>query len=139
MPHRGFVCGSVVKILPAMQETSVQSLIPEDPLEQEMVTHSRNLASEIPWTEEPDELQSLGSQELETIQQLHTHTTSTRTHDELTVKSILIFFFFPMPYLWHIYIFSVRDRKPLNFQSHIFKKIMKYHVISPLQRPSKMC
>ena len=43
----------VVKNLPAMQETQVQSLGQEDPLEKGMVTHSSILAGEIPWTEEP--------------------------------------------------------------------------------------
>ena len=50
-----------VKILPAMWETWVQSLGQEDPLEKEMATHSSILAWEIPWTEEPGGLQSLGS------------------------------------------------------------------------------
>ena len=42
-----------VKHLPAIQETRVQSLGQEDPLEKEMATHSSILAWEIPWTEEP--------------------------------------------------------------------------------------
>ena len=46
----------------AMQETWVQSLGQEDPLEKEMATHSSILAWRIPWTEEPGELQSIGSQ-----------------------------------------------------------------------------
>ena len=50
-----------------MWETSVTSLGQEDPLEKEMATHSSILALEIPWTEEPGELQSLGSQELDSI------------------------------------------------------------------------
>ena len=45
-----------------MQETQVQSLDWEDPLEKEMATHSSILAWEIPWAEEPEELQSMGSQ-----------------------------------------------------------------------------
>ena len=45
-----------------MQETGVQSLGWEDPLEKEMATHSSILAWEIPWTEEPGGLQSMGSQ-----------------------------------------------------------------------------
>ena len=48
-----------VKNLPAMQETQVQSLGGEDPLEKEMATHSSILAWEIPWTEEPHGLQSI--------------------------------------------------------------------------------
>ena len=49
-----------------MQETLVQSLGGEDPLEKEMATHSSILVWEIPWTEEPDELQSMGSQKSQT-------------------------------------------------------------------------
>ena len=48
---------------PAMQETRVQFLGWEDPLEKEMATHSSILAWEISWTEEPGGLQSMGSQE----------------------------------------------------------------------------
>ena len=51
-----------VKNLPAMQETMVQSLSPEDSLEREMATHSSILAWRIPSTEEPGRLQSIGSQ-----------------------------------------------------------------------------
>ena len=58
----GFPGGSVVKDLPAMQETQVQSLVWADPLEKEMATHSSILAWEIPWTEEPGGLQSMGLQ-----------------------------------------------------------------------------
>ena len=52
----------LVKNLPAMQETQVQFLGPEDPLEKEMATRSSILAWKIPWTEEPGRLQSMGSQ-----------------------------------------------------------------------------
>ena len=51
-----------VKHLPAMQETWVQSLGRDDPLEKEMATHSSTLARKIPWMEEPGRLQSMGSQ-----------------------------------------------------------------------------
>ena len=54
-----------VKNLPPVldiQETQVQSLGQEDPLEKEMATHCSILAWEIPWTEEPGRLQSMGSQ-----------------------------------------------------------------------------
>ena len=44
------------------QETRVQSLGEEDPLEKEMATHSNTLAWKIPWTEKPDRIQSMGSQ-----------------------------------------------------------------------------
>ena len=52
----------LVKSLPAIQETWVQSLGREDPLKKEMATHSSILACRIPWTEEPGGLQSIGSQ-----------------------------------------------------------------------------
>ena len=52
----------MVKNLPAMQETWVQSLDEEDPLEKGMSTHSSILAWRIPWTEEPGGLQSMGLQ-----------------------------------------------------------------------------
>ena len=50
-----------LKHLPAMQETWVQSLGQEDPLERGMATHSSILGWEIPWMEEPGGLQSMGS------------------------------------------------------------------------------
>ena len=49
----------MAKHLPAMQETQVQSLGQEDPLENRMATHSSILAWRIPWTEEPGGLQSM--------------------------------------------------------------------------------
>ena len=52
----------MVKCLPAVQETWVQSLGWKDPLEKEMATHSSTLAWKIPWTEEPGRLQSMGLQ-----------------------------------------------------------------------------
>ena len=45
-----------------MQETQVQFLGPEDPLEKEMAIHSSILTSKIPWREEPGKLPSMGSQ-----------------------------------------------------------------------------
>ena len=48
-----FLAGSMVKNLPAIQETWARSLGQEDPLEKEMATHSSSLAWIIPWTEEP--------------------------------------------------------------------------------------
>ena len=51
----------LVKSLPAMRETQVQSLGQEDPLEKEMATFFNILVWEIPWTEEPGGLQSMGS------------------------------------------------------------------------------
>ena len=52
----------MLKNLPANEETQVQSLVWEDSLEEEMATHSSILAWEIPWTEDPGGLQSMGLQ-----------------------------------------------------------------------------
>ena len=52
----------LVKNLPMMQETQVQSLVWEDPLEKEMAIQSSTIVWKIPWTEEPGRLQPMGSQ-----------------------------------------------------------------------------
>ena len=58
----------MVKRLPTMQETRVQSLGQEDLLEKEMATHSSILAWKIPWTEEPGGLPSMGRTESDTTE-----------------------------------------------------------------------
>ena len=60
--HWASLVAQSIKNLPAMQETQVQSLGWEDPLEKGMATHSSILAWRIPWTEEPGERQSMGLQ-----------------------------------------------------------------------------
>ena len=57
----GFSDAQVAKNLPSVQEMQIRSLGPEDPLEEEMATHSSILAWETPWTEEPAGLQPIGS------------------------------------------------------------------------------
>ena len=59
-----------VKNLPAEQETQVRSLGWDDPLEKGMAAHYSIPAWRIPWTEEPDGLQSMGCKELDTTEQL---------------------------------------------------------------------
>jgi len=61
---RASLVAQTVKNLPAIWESWVQSLGWEDPLEKGKATHSSILAWKIPWTEEPGELQSMGSQRL---------------------------------------------------------------------------
>ena len=70
----------MVKNLPEMQETWIQSLGQEDPLEKGMATHSDNLAWRVPWTEEPGRLQSMGLQRV--------------GHDWATNTHIIIKFYF---------------------------------------------
>ena len=63
-----------VKRLPAMRETRVRFLGREDPLEKEMAIHSSTLAWKIPWPEESDRLESMGSQIVaDTTERLHFH------------------------------------------------------------------
>ena len=69
----------MVKNLPAIQETPVQSLGPEDPLEKGMATHSSIPAWRIPWTEEPGGLQSMGLQRVGHNRATHTHTHTVTT------------------------------------------------------------
>ena len=59
------------------QETWVQSLVLEDPLEKGMATHSSILAWRIPWTEEPSRLQSIGSQSQTGLKRLSMHIVQT--------------------------------------------------------------
>jgi len=61
---RASLMAQVVKNLPAMWETKVQSLGQEEPLEEGMAAHSSILAWRIPWTEESDGLQPAGSQSI---------------------------------------------------------------------------
>ena len=67
----------LVKKLPAILETQVQSQGWEDTLEKGMATHSSILAWRIPWTEEPGGLQSMGSQESDTTEHAHIYTYKT--------------------------------------------------------------
>ena len=60
-----------IKHLPTMRETQVQSVGQEDPPEKDMATHSSTLAWKIPWTEEPDRLESMGSHTIERLHSLH--------------------------------------------------------------------
>ena len=61
---RASLVAQKVKCVPAMQETWVRFLGQEDPLEKEMTIHPSTLAWKIPWMEEPDRRQSMGSQRL---------------------------------------------------------------------------
>ena len=62
--NRASLVAQMIQYLPAMQETQVQSLGQEDPLEKGMATQSSILVWRIPWTEEPGRLQSMGSQKV---------------------------------------------------------------------------
>ena len=70
-----------------MWETWVQSLDGEDPLKQEMATHSSILAWRIPWTEEPSGLQFMGSQELDASEWLNTNKQNIKWMVEVSILS----------------------------------------------------
>ena len=71
-----FPVAQTVKNLPAMQEIWVRSVGREDPLEKEMAIHPSILAWRIPWAEEPGGLQSMGSQRVAQLSNLHYTTTT---------------------------------------------------------------
>ena len=75
----------MVKNLPAMQETWVQSLGQEDPLEKGMATHSSVLVWRIPWTKEPGELQSMGLQRVRHDWASYTHTVAVLILEKIAV------------------------------------------------------
>ena len=120
-----------VKRLPAMQETWVQSLGWEDPLEKEMGTHSGTLAWKIPWMEKPVGYSLWGCKESDTTEQLHFHFTywegkpvfrqslekvfNLRTDCISALKRILSKHFF----FWFYRIYSVNNKRPL-FSETIF-------------------
>ena len=74
LSKRAFLVAEMIKNLPAVQETQVQSLGWEDPLEKGMATHSGILAWRISWTEGPSGLQSMGSQKESNMTERLTHT-----------------------------------------------------------------
>ena len=71
-----------------MQETQVQFLGQEDPLEKEMTIHSSTIAWKIPWTEEPGRLQSMWLQRVGHTERLHFHF---RVGLEVMLNSLKIF------------------------------------------------
>ena len=78
----------LVKNLPTVRETWVQSLGWEDSLEKGTATHSRILAWRIPWTEEPGRPQSMGvTEELDMIAHVHTHMNSIMEQQNLYCMS----------------------------------------------------
>ena len=86
----GFLDDSVVKDPLAKQETWIWSLGQQDPLEREMATHFSILAWEIPGTEEPGGLQSMGYQELEMTEWLKTTTNLNAICDGFIIIQLLL-------------------------------------------------
>ena len=85
----GLPGGSVVKNPPAMQEMQVPSLGQEDPLEEEMATHSSILAWRIPWTEELCSLESMRSQRVgHNVVTEHAHMHMSDTTHEIELRDL---------------------------------------------------
>jgi len=81
----------MVKNLPAMQETWVQFLGQEDPLEKETANHSSILAWRIPWTDKPGGLQFMGLQESDMTERLnHHHLSLAAAAVEFTPKPVVV-------------------------------------------------
>ena len=85
--HWNSLVAQTVKSLPAVQETWVQSLGREDPLEKEMATHSSIFAWKTPWTEKPGRLQSMGSKRVRhdcatSLSHKHYHGTFVKTRNQ---------------------------------------------------------
>ena len=76
MTHQETEVSQMAKNLPAVLETWVQSLGGEDAPEKEMAAHSSTLAWRIPWTQEPDRLQFMGSQRVGHNRATNTHITT---------------------------------------------------------------
>ena len=87
MSKRSSLVAQMVKNLPATQETQVQSLGQEDPIEKGMATHSSILPWRIPWTEEPRGLQSMGSQRVRHDRATNTPTTIEDTDQDQPNRS----------------------------------------------------
>ena len=79
----------MVKNLPAVLETPVQSLGLEDPLEEGMATHSSILAWRSPWTEEPGGIQSMGRKELDTTEGLNENNISSLRSPSIACAKLL--------------------------------------------------
>ena len=77
----------IVKCLPTMRETWVQSLGREDPLEKDMAIHSRILAWKIPWTENLVGYSPPGRKESDTTERLHFHFTHFLLHSAFSVPN----------------------------------------------------
>ena len=82
----------MVKNLPTVQETQIQSLGWEDPIEKGMATHSSILTWSIPWTEEPGSLHPWGHKELDTTERLSTaqHTSGKKKKKKLYRRKFVI-------------------------------------------------
>ena len=109
-----FLVAQMVKKLPAMQETQVQSLGQEDALEKEIATHSSILAWKTPWTEGPG-----GSQRVRHEQLTHTHTHTHNVHECTHPGPLQSHIVWHKIYV-HIWKHTWKDFSKLGYQRHFF-------------------
>ena len=97
-----------------MWETRIRSLGREDPLEKEMAIHSNTLAWKIPWTEDLDRLQSMGSQRV--------------GHDWATLLSLywyIMLNIFSFAYVWSIYLLCLRSLVPFYIGIFVYCWVLR--------------
>ena len=104
----GYLSGSVVKNPSAMQEVWIRSLGREDPMEEKMATHSSTLAWRIPWTEEPGQLQPIGSQKVG------------QDWNDLAYRHTYMYLFF-LKFFPHLGYYGILSRAPCYSRSLIFE------------------
>ena len=116
-----------------MQESQVQSLGQEDPLEEDMATHSSSLAWRIPWTEEPGGLQSKGSQSVGHDQVTSTHFLASQITLSITIS------WFSKSLLLSCHMVHVLSRYVFPFMFIPLKFIPSLHVITSKNMPVQWC
>ena len=128
------------KNLPAVQktqETQARSLSGEDPLEEEIATHSSILAWRIPWTGEPGKLQSMGSKEQDKTERLNMHT------QEIEIRSYSLEENIYKPSLWERTCISLCKNsqnltvKLETIQQKISKGINRHLTVEKIQLSNK--
>ena len=115
-----FLVAQRIKRLPAIRETRVRFLGREDPLEKEIAIHSSTLAWKIPWTEEPDRLQSMGSQRVG-----HDWATS-----HFTLLSEASFIYITSMYVCIRHKWYIRPHRQNILRTNFIKKKKNLHVSS---------
>ena len=103
------LAAQTVKHLPIMRETWIQSLGWGLELEKEMATHSSILTWKIPWTEEPDRLQSMGSQRVRHDWAMSLHT---------IFRKLLFFFYYFKHIIWIKIVLLIQTQSPENYPNY---------------------
>ena len=141
---RAFLMTQQVKNPPAVQETQVQSLVWEDPLEKEMATHSSTLAWKVPWTEEPGGLQSMGLQRVRhdsVTEHAYIHVLVWGLI-EYTKPLLLLFLAFLIIFFWLLKIYTRKNKQncaTMEMPLCRYKQSVHFSMCSPLFRYMNVC